>query len=148
MQREQVKALVDAISDVLETMCFFCPVPLDRRYLPSVAEDLIESRVSFKGATLGELRLAIPKALAGQLAAVLTSRDVFRLDQREIQDAFMEVSNMIAGGFLHRIDPRPSAFIDSIQILDAFDMNQPPDAVVMDLDGQPILAEVLWGDKH
>ncbi|MGQ9653164.1 MAG: chemotaxis protein CheX [Thermodesulfobacteriota bacterium] len=118
MATEQSRALMDAISDVLETMCFSCPVPLGLRDQSVEADELLIADAGFEGSRNGRLRLAISRALAYALTASFVGRRETELTPEAMQDAFMEVTNMVAGVFLQRIDPTSSLCVGDLRILD------------------------------
>lgn len=145
MATEQSKALMDAISDVLETMCFSCPVPLGVTDRSVKADEFLIASVGLKGSRNGGLGMAISRALAYELTASFLGRREMELTPEEMQDAFMEVTSMVAWAFLQRIDLTSSVLVSDPRILDRGEAQGVSPLVAMDVDGHRVLAWVFWG---
>lgn len=144
MATEQSRALMDAISDVLETMCFSCPVPLGLREQSAEADEFLIGHVGFEGARNGVFRLAISRALAHVLTASLLGRVEMEPTREEMRDAFMEVTSMVAWAFLQRIDPTSSLCVGDLRILDRGRTDGVSKCVAMDVEGHRVLGGVFW----
>ncbi len=147
MATVQSRALMDAISDVLETMCFSCPVPLGLRDHSIEAEELLIAAVGLEGSRDGGLRVAISRALASVLTASFLGRAEAELTPEESRDAFLEVTRMVAWGFLQRIDPTSSIRVGDPRILDRGEADGTSRCVAMDVDGHRVLGWVFWGPE-
>ncbi len=144
MVREQSRALMDAISEVLETMCFSCPVPLGLRDQSVEGDELLMADARFEGGRSGGVRLAISRVLASALTATLVGRREMELTHEEVRDAFMEVTSLIAWAFLQRINPTSSVCVGELRLLDRGEANGASRWVAMDVDGHSILGRVFW----
>ncbi len=147
MPEQQIQALKVAISEVLETMCFVCPVPLDGAPVERTSAsppDAVVVQVSFEGEGDGYLRIQIPTELAKELAGSLTGRDSLALAPMDVQDALKEITNMIGGSLLHRIDPGAFVVLSIPRCLDQWAGDVAAPHVVMDVEGYPLVAELRW----
>jgi CheY-specific phosphatase CheX len=146
MPEQQIQALKGAISEVLETMCFVCPVPLDGVPLERtfVSKDTVIVQISFQGKGDGYLSIQLPGELAKELAGSLAGRDSLALTPSDVEDALNEITSMIGGSLLHRIDPDALVFLSIPQCV----ANWVPDGtaphVVMGVEGYLLVAELRW----
>lgn len=141
---EPLKALREAISEVLEIMCFLCPVPLKEppRDLQGRLWEAVE--VKFQGESSGSLRMFFPVGLTEEMTRSLTGDSQQELDRHRVWDALKEVTNMVAGGLLHRLDPQAGSTLMLPEILPQGTLWEPSKCLAMDLDGEMLLAELDW----
>lgn len=146
---EPMRALRDAISEVLETMCFLCPVPVKEtprnrpaRHQWSVVE------VRFAGEGCGFLRIHFPMEIAQEMARSLIGKFERECPEEEVQDVLREVTNMVGGGLLQRLDPDARTTLFIPRVIEGNVPWDPSKGLAMDLDGLLILAELHWKEAR
>lgn len=145
---ETLQALKDAISEVLETMCYMCPVPVKAppRERPSHCEWLV-SVVNFTGGSQGRLKIHFPMEVAREIFFSITGRETVEPHHGELEDVLKEVTNMVAGGLLHRLDPGATTSMSFPALLEDNSWD-PKLGAAFDLDGVMILAEFCWKEGN
>lgn len=142
---EVMKALRDAISEVLETMCFMCPVPLKE---PPKQLDLGRHctlvKLGFGGRQGGSLRIYFPWALAVEMANGLKGDADLIPEAEETQDVLKEITNMVGGSLLHRLDPEAKVSLQLPEVLEEMQDWDAQGALAVELDGHILLAQLIW----
>lgn len=106
MREEWIKPLKEAISEVLETMCFLCPVPVEPHETFNLdEEDPVSTEIHFRGSGGGTLRIEFSKGLASLIVESFLGEDHSQMDDEQRRDTLREITNMIGGNLLQRIDP-------------------------------------------
>jgi len=142
---EPMKALRDAISEVLETMCFMCPVPLKEPPMhPDPGEHWTVVELGFGGQQAGSLRIYFPWALAVEMANGLRGETDLIPEPEETQDVLKEVTNMVAGSLLHKLDPEARLSLHLPEVLGEIQDFNPQGALAVELEGHILLARLLW----
>ena len=95
--------LVSAATEVLESMCFISVVESSDE---SVAEDetWIAARLQFQGRLSGDFGLRAPQGTARQIASNFLGEDEVDLNTLQVVEVLCELSNMICGSFLNRLE--------------------------------------------
>lgn len=142
---EPMKALRDAISEVLETMCFMCPVPLKEppKHLDP-GEHWTAVELAFGGQEGGSLRIYFPWALAVEMANGLRGETDLIPEPEETQDVLKEVTNMVAGSLLHKLDPEAKLSLQLPEVLGEMQGVDPQGALAVELEGRILLARLNW----
>lgn len=142
---EPMKALRDAISEVLETMCFMCPVPVkEPPKNPDPREHWTVVELRFGGNQGGNLRMYFPWALAVEMANGLRGETDLIPEAEETQDVLKEVTNMVGGSLLHSLDPEAKVSLQLPEILGEMWEWDPQGALAVELDGRVLLAKLIW----
>jgi CheY-specific phosphatase CheX len=142
---EPMRALRDAISEVLETMCFMCPVPVKAPAMDlDPAEDWAVVELDFGGKDAGSLRIYFPWGLAVEMASAMRGQADTIAQAEETHDVLKEVTNMVAGSLLHRLDPEAKASLQLPRVVTGAQPWDPARGLAMDLDGRMIVAQLLW----
>ena len=96
----------DAVSEVLEAMCFISSEgPTDDeagKYQPG----WICAALDFAGHPSGSFGIAVPPATAAMMAANFLGDDESILSSEQIVEVVCELSNMICGALLSHFDPK------------------------------------------
>lgn len=142
---EPMKALKDAISEVLETMCFMCPVPLKDppRHMDS-GESWTVVELGFGAKQAGSLRIYFPWALAVEMANGLRGETDLIPETQETQDVLKEITNMVGGSLLHRLDPEAKVSLELPEVLSETQQWDPQDALAVEVDGHILVARLTW----
>ncbi len=146
---EEMRALRDAISEVLETMCFMCPVPLKeppKNPDPEEHWTVVELGLGDRGA--GSLRIYFPWALAVEMANGLKGEADLIPEADEIQDVLKEVTNMVGGSLLHKLDPEAKISLQLPRVLGDMPPWETEGALAVELDGRVILARLVWNQGN
>jgi CheY-specific phosphatase CheX len=95
--------LVSAATEVLESMCFISVVESSDE---SVTEDdtWIAARLQFQGWLSGDFGLRTPLATARIIASNFLGEDEADLNTLQVIEVLCELSNMICGSFLNRLE--------------------------------------------
>jgi CheY-specific phosphatase CheX len=94
--------IVQAIAEVLESMCFMGMVGnLDETVNPDCS--WISAKLSFKGPFSGELGVRAPLATLQTLASNFLGEDEACIDSSQVTEFLGELSNMICGSILGRL---------------------------------------------
>ncbi len=108
MEKIWIKALKDSISEVFDTMFFMVPVPE-----PGLAEKVADLPASgwYEGSLsvrqqFEQVSIYVwaPSELATELAANILSSEPEELSTADVQDAYKEMLNMVAGSVLTVVD--------------------------------------------
>lgn len=95
-------SLIEAASDVLESMCFLGVVGAsDDPATP--AEDSILCRLEFSGDGRGVFGLATSPCLAAVIAENFLGEPAKEISRMQMEEVLCELSNMICGSFLSRL---------------------------------------------
>ena len=102
-----VKALEEAVSDVLEKMFLIRSLgqPLEESVFPAaeMAADMV-ARLSFQGDSTGFLTLRVTRAAARSVAADFLGAEESDLSEESTREVICELANMICGSVLSRIE--------------------------------------------
>jgi len=141
------KLLVEAISNIIETMAFVEVLKADR--ITPYDEDLARLRVEIlvNAPFPGEIRLILPKSLA-----VLFTKNMYSLDDQEVSDETIgdvlgEIINIIAGRLMADILPGDQTFQLGLPLIgpDAFlDTEASSQAIEFHAEGTPFWV-ILFG---
>lgn len=101
-------ALRDALTDVLNKMFFIGDLD-DARQPPEGVSDSgtvaeLAARVHFQGQPSGDLLLVLNRRAAHGIAADFLGEDRSGLDDRQVEEVFCELTNMICGAVLSRVE--------------------------------------------
>ena len=150
MQEKMTQVLMDSISEVLETMCFLCPIPI-REFTSDDIPDpqrSVVTEIAFVGkkgdSGSGLLKLRFPNELVGQITEHLTGRDPQDIKQGDISDALLEITNMVAGAFLKQQDPQANIFLAIPKLGGESRGEGAAEKVVMNIEGYVIFCELFW----
>jgi chemotaxis protein CheX len=103
MSEQFINALREAIQEIAETMLFVDIVALEATKGRSNLSADVSAVVGYSSALKGSMRLAGPQASAVKLAGALLGEERDAMD-KEMEDSFSEMANMIAGGVQTRIE--------------------------------------------
>lgn len=92
--------LDEAMKDVLERMFFIQP----SETLPKDQGPAFEALLDFSGEPPGWLRLRVPGGTARMIAADFLARDAAEVSQNEVGEVICELTNMICGCLLSRLE--------------------------------------------
>ncbi len=149
MPVEPMKALRDAISEVLETMCFMCPVPVkEPPRNPDPSEHWTGVEIGFGGQGEGCLRIYFPWAVAVEMANGLKGETDLIPEAEETQDVLKEVTNMVGGSVLQKLDPQAKFSLELPRVLGELKDWDPKGALAVELDGHLILAKLIWNQEQ
>jgi CheY-specific phosphatase CheX len=97
--------LVSAATEVLESMCFTSVVESSDE---SVTEDetWIAARLHFQGSSLGDFGLRTRLGTARTIASNFLGEDEADLNTLQVIEVLCELSNMICGSFLNRLESK------------------------------------------
>ena len=101
-QTETKSLIVEASTEVLESMCFTGVVG-EMAGSSVYGGDCISARLYFSGATSGELGISASLTTATTLAAAFLGEDPSQLTSSQIAEFLGELSNMICGSTLSRM---------------------------------------------
>jgi CheY-specific phosphatase CheX len=107
MDHNEVRtALMAAVADVLETMCFAGIVECSEEVAPSHEQPEAEFRAAleFRGEPGGNFRLAIPRPLARELGAGFLGLESTEVSETQAGEVVCELANMICGSVLSRLE--------------------------------------------
>ena len=106
-------ALSAAVEEVLETMCFTTVLAYARGASPAEVGPRAEAGspplsldLSFAGNPSGRFRLALPASLARVLAVAFLGREPQEVSASDAVDVAGELSNMICGSVLSRLESK------------------------------------------
>ncbi len=106
MQEALKKNFQDAISEVLETMFFLCPEPMDagddQPGGPAAGTGMTVHIATVEAAYRVVLRLTDP--LLREMSATILEQEGDMLGREEMQDVACELANMVAGALISRLD--------------------------------------------
>jgi len=100
---EMEQVLSDAAAEVLETM-FFTSLAEEGEPVPPITGPLVCPNLSFRGPCSGRLGLRIPLETGRQIAANFLGLEGSEVTQSQLQDVLCELSNMICGSVLSRLE--------------------------------------------
>lgn len=142
---ETLRALREAISEVLETMCFLCPVPVKAAppERPSYHQWHV-TEMDFSGDFTGRMRLHFPGEVVDEMASSFLGKPREELRDEEVRDVLLEVTNIVGGGLLERLDPRATTRMSLPREAQEGSSWEPSAGVALDLEGLMILGEIRW----
>jgi CheY-specific phosphatase CheX len=119
------RALGEAVTEIMEKM-FFIRILEDVPAAESVVEDGVEyapdpsigACVNFHGEPSGRLSLDLKSAAARSIAADFLGEEPPALEQRQVEEVFCELANMICGALLSRVESRIPFRLDSPEVAD------------------------------
>lgn len=103
MQDKFLHAMKEAIQEIAETMLFVDIIPGLTEYARCTVGADVSAVIGYSSALKGSMRLAGPQATVLKLAAALLGEERDTLD-KEMEDGFSELANMIAGGVQTRVE--------------------------------------------
>ncbi len=142
---ETLRALREAISEVLETMCFLCAVPV--KAAPPERPPYHQWHVTeldFSGDFKGRMRLHFPEEVVAEMASSFLGKSREELGDEEVKDVLLEVTNMVAGGLLERLHPGATTRMSLPREAQESMSWEPSAGVALDLEGLMILGEIRW----
>jgi len=95
--------LSSATQEVLETM-FFTEVLGDAEFAWDCTEPFVAMRVGFHGQPSGHLGMCVSAAAARSIAANFLGEEEAELEERRILDVVAELSNMVCGWVVSRLE--------------------------------------------
>ncbi|MBF0284730.1 MAG: chemotaxis protein CheX [Magnetococcales bacterium] len=149
-QKELVTALREAIQEIAETMLFveITPKQYDDQRCTLGADT--SAVIGYSGALKGSMRLAGPLPSVMKLAGALLGEERDTLD-KEMEDAFSEMANMIAGGVQTRLEGTvgtirmsPPVVISGKNHQVSSDHSFQCVSHQFELDGEPFFTEVFY----
>jgi len=100
----------NSISDVLETMFFLpldvCDTANPEELINFETENILASKLTFKGPFSGHLVFLIPEELAFSLTANFLGKNEDRVSNDHVTETVKEIINMIAGNTFSIFNPR------------------------------------------
>ncbi|MBF0609942.1 MAG: chemotaxis protein CheX, partial [Magnetococcales bacterium] len=103
MQDKFLQAIRDAIQEIAETMLFVEIIPGESEHARCSLGADVSAVIGYSSSLKGSMRLAGPQKTVLKLAAALLGEERDVLD-KEMEDAFSELANMIAGGVQTRVE--------------------------------------------
>ncbi len=98
MPPEAVAQITEVFCTVLEELAFLFGDPIDKAEMPEPQGELVQARIAYHGEQSGELRLTLPRALCGVVAANVLGLEPDDPDaERRALDALGELLNVICG---------------------------------------------------
>lgn len=98
-----IEALREAIQEIAETMLFVEILPVEATKTRSTHSADVSAVIGYSSALKGSMRLAGPEPSVRKLAGALLGEERDMMD-KEMEDAFSEMANMIAGGVQTRLE--------------------------------------------
>ena len=98
------RLLEEAAAEVLETMFFTGLSDEEEAVQPRLAEPLVCTRVVFRGAPSGRLGIRVSADTGRQIAANFLGLDASEVCDARMEEVLCELSNMVCGSVLSRIE--------------------------------------------
>jgi len=98
--KEMKEIMTAAIFDVVEKMFYVFLEPVGDEY----TEYTIEAAIQFKGGLKGEVSILVSDGLARSMVHNLLGLEKNQMTEEDIEDCVKEVTSMICGNFLWRLD--------------------------------------------
>lgn len=95
------QVLAESAAEVLETMCFIGVLGADAAPVPT---DLISAELIFNGHPSGRFRVQVPPPTGRLLASNFLGKEAEETTDAEIEQVVGELTNMICGSVLSRIE--------------------------------------------
>lgn len=142
------EALSAAAADVLETMCF-SPVLDEAAPGAVLSGPAMAARLRFSGGLSGTFALRVSAAAAAILAANFLGEEADHAHAGQVPDVVCELSNMMCGSVLSRMDSKAHFDLEHPELVDAqqlsmpqaasraFDIGEGEVAVFLEVDKQP-----------
>jgi len=107
-KKDLIAAMMNSISEVLEKM-FFMPIDfLEAEGFdalgPSKDDEILASKLNFKGAFSGYCVFHIPKSVAASLSADFMGFEASTLSRDQISGTVKEITNMVVGNMFSLLD--------------------------------------------
>lgn len=107
IEQDQVnQTIAEAACDVVETMFFTSIVEENEPPDPAASAAGLATKVEFRGEPAGAFRVRLLHPVASAMAGVFLSADEEELSDDQINGVMGELTNMIAGAALSRLDPK------------------------------------------
>lgn len=148
-----LQAVRDAIQEIAETMLFveIAPGPAGSDRCTMGAD--VSAVIGYSGAIKGSLRLAGPMPSVLKLASALLGEERDSLD-KEMEDGFSEMANMIAGGVQSRLEATvgtirmsPPVVISGRNHQVSSDRSFHCASHQFELDGEPFFTEIYYSEE-
>jgi CheY-specific phosphatase CheX len=115
MNEQTMRQLIsEAVSSVLETMFFTAPFGLSEKIAGTSS---IHVRVAFRGCPSGELDVCVSDTSARILASSFLGEDEETITDIQLGEVACEMSNMICGSLISRMESEQSFDLDSPRII-------------------------------
>jgi CheY-specific phosphatase CheX len=112
------QALADSVQDVLEKMFFITAVAAPDSEAAQSGE-CISAWLSFEGDPPGKLTMHLALAAARSIAADFLGEDESSVSGQQVAEVISELTNMVCGSVLSRIESEVSFHLSAPQILEA-----------------------------
>lgn len=153
MPERFIKALGEAVQEIAETMLF---VEITKGRAEKGRSTLGADHsavIGYSAALKGSMRLAGPQSGVLKLAAALMGEERDTLD-KEMEDAFAEMANMIAGGVQSRMEPEigtirmsPPVVISGRNHMVSSDRSFNCISHQFELEGEPFFTEIYYSEE-
>jgi CheY-specific phosphatase CheX len=108
------RLIFEAVNSVLETMFFTVPFGISQE---EVGSSSVKVRVAFRGCPSGELDVCVSDRSARILASSFLGEDEEHLTAIQSGEVVCEMSNMLCGSLISRLESEQSFDLDSPQII-------------------------------
>ncbi|NGZ26566.1 MAG: hypothetical protein G8345_06730 [Magnetococcales bacterium] len=153
MQDKFLQAIRDAIQEIAETMLFVEIIPGESEHARCSLGADVSAVIGYSSSLKGSMRLAGPQKTVLKLAAALLGEERDVLD-KEMEDAFSELANMIAGGVQTRVEGElgmirmsPPVVISGKNHQVSSDRSFICVSHQFDLDGDPFFTELYYSQE-
>ena len=113
-EQNMSRLISEAVNSVLETMFFTAPFGPSEE---DAGTSSIQVRVAFRGCPSGKLEVCVSDRSARILAASFLGEDEEKLNDVQPSEVVCEMSNMLCGSLISRLESEQSFDLDSPQLI-------------------------------
>ena len=118
------EAISAAAADVLETM-FFSPVMAEAALDEAMSAPALAARLRFSGEREGTFAVRISTSAAESMAANFLGEETEQPASGQVQDVVCELTNMLCGSVLSRLDSKAHFDLGHPELVDALEAATP-----------------------
>jgi len=133
-----------AAVQAFEVMCFAELTPAAEN-LPITGKRIV-AQVDFDHKASGQLRLELPPEAAGIIASNFFGGDEAELSESQVRSLVAELTNIICGSLLSRLNSGSLMMLSSPEIFVADEDCHVGSRYYCQLDGHPVLVSIAWNE--
>ena len=142
----QIDSYVEtAAVQAFEVMCFAELTPA-QEYM-AIEGKRIVAQVDFDHEASGQMRMELPPAVAQAIAANFFGDDDGALSDTQVRSMVAELTNIICGSLLSRLNPTSLMMLSSPEIFMADEDCHLASCYNFQLDGFPVLISIGWNES-
>lgn len=134
-----------AAVQAFEVMCFVELTPAAEN-LPITGRRIV-AQVDFDHEASGQLRLELPPEAAETIASNFFGGDEANLSESQVRSLVAELTNIICGSLLSRLNPGSLMMLSSPEIYVADEDCHVGSRYDFQLEGHPVLVSIAWDER-